>query len=699
MHFDFALTCHAPIGPGLDEVGAYSYHLLNTLASAGRRCVVFTGTPPSPETLAGLPDSITVVHVVPPPVEAGPPSPMHEDALRYTHALHRHILAFLRTHSIRLIEFPDLDAEGYDFINHNLIHRSIPCAVVRLHSPRCLRDEDDARRTCPLHTALVYAAELEAIQSADHVFYHGNALLERVLGCFPTRISTALRTRCVLLPHPIPPSPPIPPATPSPAPRTRPALVCPGPLGHGAGTDRLVLLALAHFAQSASPRPRIVCLGPDTLTPEGKSFATYLDSLVPEALKNDFVFDTSASPSARQDWLRTADAFVLPARVALHPAALHDLITLQKPTFVSHQGAAPDLVRSYPWIQTFAPSDPTAWSAIFQSAPRPDQSSFGLRPPPSESLDSRYTGLSSAPVPISQPPARLALVIPHLDDIENLTGLLARFHAHPERDRLELIIVDDGSAPAAWDRLHAFETLYPAFALTILRTAQPRSGPFLARRLGTQAARSDFVAYVDSDDYIETDLYLAYAQALSRTPTLDIIIPWMRCFGLDTNLWLPLPKAPFTVFFTGFAHVGLVGRKPLLRQAFDHARPSIELIAHYEDCLFAVSLLFLGAKITTAPEVAYYYNRTSMLRRSQTNTSRIWHSQVARGAHFDRCMTEALALGTLTPLDLRIIRHLALHLPAHFFNTAPRSRGNRAPWHTHLYRALRSLCRDRRYAP
>lgn len=508
MHYDFAFTCRSSIGPDADEVGACVRRLLLAHASAGRRCVAFVGRAPEPGFAADClhPIEIMVVTSGDAPLAVN----MGGTELNHTRALDLALVEFLRHHTIARLEFPDHDAEGFYFLQRNLVHRLVPLTGVRLHGPRFLRDASSDNPRCDLHRALVYAAELETLASADLLLV---------------------------------------PADPESA-------------------DAIVSPVLAAFAPAQAARLR-------------------------SRLATDF------------------------------PAAL-----------------------------------PTA-----------------------------------SPLPAAPP--RLTFVIPHLDHAETLGELLAALDASPHRTRIDVIVVDDGSAPDALRQLENLRRSTPGF--TLLSTTRPRSGPFAARLVGLRAATTACVAFSDADDLPKPDLYLRYADALTREPDLDVVIPSMRCFGRETQDWLPLPAAPFTAFFSGFAHSAIIGRREILLTAFAHAAPATGDVAHAEDCIVAMSLLFGGARIATLAECAYLYRRAGVSSRSQANPHRIEHSRLSRERHVDRCLAEYLAAGRLTPLDLRLIREIALSLPPAHSATHLHSRRNHVPWHTHLYRAWRSALGDPRY--
>ena len=309
-------------------------------------------------------------------------------------------------------------------------------------------------------------------------------------------------------------------------------------------------------------------------------------------------------------------------------------------------------------------------------------------------------GYPARPAPARS--VRLGIVIPHWNDAENLASLLRCLESSPHSARLEIIVVDDCSPAAVQQRIGELRIAHPQ--VHFLHTSKERSGPFSARLVGVRASTTDYIAFVDSDDLIDTDLYIKYAEALDRDTSIHVILPSMQTPGLQARPWIPTPKARFTVYFAGFAHTGLVAGRDRLLSAFEHASRHATDIAHCEDCLLSISLLFGKANIVSLAEQAYRYHRVRPDSRSQSNSHLIQHSRLAREKHFDRCMSEALADGSLTPFDLRLIRQIALSLPDNHSATqlqtnTPqiRNRGNRVPWHTHLYRAWRSLLGDPRY--
>lgn len=88
-------------------------------------------------------------------------------------------------------------------------------------------------------------------------------------------------------------------------------------------------------------------------------------------------------------------------------------------------------------------------------------------------------------------------------------------------DRLEIILVDDCSTDGTWERLTKIEAAYPESVMIIHCDENGHQGR--ARNIGLEYASAPYIGYVDSDDWIEPDMY----EKLYRQMTLhdcDIVM-------------------------------------------------------------------------------------------------------------------------------------------------------------------------------
>ncbi|CAM3037696.1 glycosyltransferase [Rariglobus hedericola] len=696
MHYDFAIVCRESLGSGAGDIGVYSRLLIEALAAAGKRSVVFTG---SPEAACSFEGNALVDYVVVETPRTAPYATVTGAEFLHAYALCTKLIEFLETHSIQTIEFPDRHAEGYFFINHNLVYRRIPSVAVRLHLPAFVVDDDNEKSPRSLHEARVYAAEKEALQRADHILYSGPAILERVLDYFTPAEAEALRIRATSIPNNFPA--PLGASTPSTslehAARVK-KTGCLGPLEYRRGADQLVIQACRYFAGQPDSTIQFHLIGEDTLTANGLSFSSYLSRLIPDAARDHFVFERPLAGAALQQQLSALDAFVLPARFDHHPAALNDILPLQKPVFVSTRGGMADLDAHYPSIRRFDPLAHADWQRFFidleNGLPAPAPAASDKPAQINAGIIAAYLELKPE-VTATLAPVRMSVVIAHLNDAENLTNLLNSLRAAKDSARLEIIVVDDGSPD---DVQASLQSAFPG--VIFLQTPQSRSGPFLARKIGTETAASDYVLFVDADDHLDIERCFHYAQTLAETDRLDVLIPAMRHFGRETHASLPLPKSRVTVLFECYFHCGLIARKTSLLDGLEDACRATYNVAHSEDWMLGISLLFTGARISAVLDCAYFYNRTRPNTRSLENLFMEWQSTAIRHRHFDQAIARALTSDNLPISDLKLLRLVALGVePPSATPPVEVRNSNYVAWHTHLYRTVKSLTGDPNYRP
>ena len=77
----------------------------------------------------------------------------------------------------------------------------------------------------------------------------------------------------------------------------------------------------------------------------------------------------------------------------------------------------------------------------------------------------------------------------------------------------EIILVDDGSSDHSYEIMQAYQASNPD-RIRILQ--QPNGGQGSARNLGIQAARGEFLTFVDSDDYVAENCYSSLLAVLKQ---------------------------------------------------------------------------------------------------------------------------------------------------------------------------------------
>ena len=90
-----------------------------------------------------------------------------------------------------------------------------------------------------------------------------------------------------------------------------------------------------------------------------------------------------------------------------------------------------------------------------------------------------------------------SIIIPHYNNAEDLKCCLASI---PDRDDVEIIIVDDNSNPGKVDFEH-FPGLGRANTKVFFSKGEHGKGPGYARNVGVQQAQGRWIVFSDSDDY------------------------------------------------------------------------------------------------------------------------------------------------------------------------------------------------------
>jgi len=107
---------------------------------------------------------------------------------------------------------------------------------------------------------------------------------------------------------------------------------------------------------------------------------------------------------------------------------------------------------------------------------------------------------------------KITVIVPVYNIIDCLercvNSILAQTH-----EELEIILVDDGST----DGTAALCDLLEKKDIRIRTFHKQNGGSSSARNMGLKYATGDFIGFVDSDDYIEPDMYKLLADAVTRT--------------------------------------------------------------------------------------------------------------------------------------------------------------------------------------
>lgn len=156
-------------------------------------------------------------------------------------------------------------------------------------------------------------------------------------------------------------------------------------------------------------------------------------------------------------------------------------------------------------------------------------------------------------------------------------------------DRVQLILVDDGSTDGSAEICKKYVQQYPEIAFI----RQANAGVSIARNRGLLEAVGEYVFFMDSDDTIAPD-FIASSYAIAKENDADIVL-------LGEHF---VSAHPYTAAAPTCAQ--------FLRKAFLDRYPDIrfpEGIQPCEDGLLSHQLLALTTKVTTHPSAQYFYRK------------------------------------------------------------------------------------------
>lgn len=202
---------------------------------------------------------------------------------------------------------------------------------------------------------------------------------------------------------------------------------------------------------------------------------------------------------------------------------------------------------------------------------------------------------------------RVSVVIP-VYDRQALGERALRSAVVQDVDGIEVVVVDDGSDPA----FQVPADLASDDRVRVVRHEENR-GAGRSRDTGVAAARGDWIAFLDSDDYWLPGTLAPRLEMAERafSATRDPMVAYAAGFVLDRRLnghqhqetRIPLPSADIADFLSGcwFAH----GSTALLqREAFARVGECDPGLRRYEDYDWFVRFALAGGRLDVWPHVA-----------------------------------------------------------------------------------------------
>lgn len=182
---------------------------------------------------------------------------------------------------------------------------------------------------------------------------------------------------------------------------------------------------------------------------------------------------------------------------------------------------------------------------------------------------------------------------------------------------LEIILVNDGSKDKCEEICRRYVDSDPRFRL-INKT---NGGVSSARNIGMQNARGNYIAFVDSDDYVSPDMYQILVDSINKYKGDLVVCSFFYDYG--NKIKEEKARKPFGMFYQKdyffqicsdaySFYYGVVWNKLFCRSMIQQHNISFdEKINYMEDWDFLMNYLRYANQIIKIPNHLYYYNRVN----------------------------------------------------------------------------------------
>lgn len=173
----------------------------------------------------------------------------------------------------------------------------------------------------------------------------------------------------------------------------------------------------------------------------------------------------------------------------------------------------------------------------------------------------------------------------------------------------EVICVNDGSTDDSLNMLNGFAEEDPRFRVVSYEKNRSLVG---ARYAGMQEAKGSYILLVDSDDYIEPDMFEIIHKRLLENP-VDVL-RFGAVFEPAKTVYAPVPSDDVLMTFLAGKEIAAVWKRAysadLIKRAVEKIEPFYANMG--EDTFFSSVFLTLANSFDDIPDVLYHYETGGM---------------------------------------------------------------------------------------
>lgn len=214
---------------------------------------------------------------------------------------------------------------------------------------------------------------------------------------------------------------------------------------------------------------------------------------------------------------------------------------------------------------------------------------------------------------------KISVIIPMYNAEHTIIRCLSTI-VNTQYDNYEIIVIDDGSSDSSVMLVKRFMEANKYVKLLI----QKNSGPSVARNKGMEVAIGDVIAFVDSDDFVNSDYLMRLADAFNQSDAEVVFIAFNRVTSngdiismhtlpaMQNNYYHNLIELSKHDVF-GYTWIKAFRRNVIENNRFDNT------VNLYEDEIFSCQVLRKPVNLLYLNEPLYCYVRSDETLVNKTN--------------------------------------------------------------------------------
>lgn len=223
-------------------------------------------------------------------------------------------------------------------------------------------------------------------------------------------------------------------------------------------------------------------------------------------------------------------------------------------------------------------------------------------------------------------PKKISVIIPVYNGGKHIINCLNSLEKQTHTN-MEIILINDGSTDDTEEIIKKYSA---KTCLTIQYFSQSNHGQAYTRNFGTGQATGEYIAYIDSDDYLDPD-YLLKLYETAETYRSDVVNSGYRVVKEDGTVLSEVNVSPFSdVSEFGRAGIFVVWSKLYRREFLQKHQIRFPEGKLYEDVPFSIAAKFQGKNVKSISYIGYNYvqHENSTMSSSAVKSERFPYKEI-----------------------------------------------------------------------